>query len=281
MDPKQEPPSPDYVPGPEHPTLPNYVHGLEYPEYVAPSADEIPIEDQPLPADASPTTLSLGYVVDSDPSKEDPEEDPKEDLADYPADGGDDDEEEESFEDDDDEEDVEASKEDEDDEEEHLASADSAALPVIDHTCLRRVRKTVRLQPPMAASTEALITKFAFAPTPPSPPPSPLSPWSSPLSLIPSPPLPVISSLLPLPSPPTHTSPTYVEAQLGYRAAMIQLRATSPPLVPSPPLLLPSADRRSDIPETNMPFRKRLCLTALASRFKVGESSTAAAARQT
>nr|GEV38368.1 reverse transcriptase domain-containing protein [Tanacetum cinerariifolium] len=37
----------------------------------------------------------------------------------------------------------------------------------------------------------------------------------------------------------------------------------------------------SDIPETNMLFWKRLCLTALAFRFKVEESSTAAAARQT
>ncbi|GKD00639.1 hypothetical protein Tco_1170913 [Tanacetum coccineum] len=37
----------------------------------------------------------------------------------------------------------------------------------------------------------------------------------------------------------------------------------------------------SDIPETDMPFQKRLCLTALASRFKVEESSTTAAAMQT
>ncbi|GJS80492.1 hypothetical protein Tco_0730373 [Tanacetum coccineum] len=44
------------------------------------------------------------------------------------------------------------------------------------------------------------------------------------------------------------------------------LRATSPLPVPSPPLLLPSADRRSDIPETNMLFQKRLCLTAPASQ---------------
>ncbi|GKB96238.1 hypothetical protein Tco_0982375, partial [Tanacetum coccineum] len=34
--PEQAPPSPDYVLGPE------------YPEYVAPSDDEIPVEDQPL-----------------------------------------------------------------------------------------------------------------------------------------------------------------------------------------------------------------------------------------
>ncbi|GJY55038.1 hypothetical protein Tco_0446702 [Tanacetum coccineum] len=36
----------------------------------------------------------------------------------------------------------------------------------------------------------------------------------------------------------------------------------------------------SDIPEADMPSRKRLCLTAPASRFEVGESSTATATRQ-
>ncbi|GJW52884.1 hypothetical protein Tco_0096969 [Tanacetum coccineum] len=94
----EHPPSPDYVPGPEHPPSPDYVPGLEYPEYLVPSDAEAPIEDQPLPADASPTAISPGYVADSDP-----EEDPEEDPADYPADGGD--EEEESSEDDADDED--------------------------------------------------------------------------------------------------------------------------------------------------------------------------------
>nr|GFB77281.1 hypothetical protein [Tanacetum cinerariifolium] len=42
-----------------------------------------PMEDQPLPADASPTALSSGY------SKH--EKDPKEDPADYPVDIGDND----------------------------------------------------------------------------------------------------------------------------------------------------------------------------------------------
>ncbi|GJR67850.1 hypothetical protein Tco_0013915 [Tanacetum coccineum] len=37
----------------------------------------------------------------------------------------------------------------------------------------------------------------------------------------------------------------------------------------------------SDIPEVDMPSRKRLCLIAPTPKFKVGESSTAAAARQT
>ncbi|GJV06583.1 hypothetical protein Tco_1344239 [Tanacetum coccineum] len=60
----------------------------EYPEYLVPSEDEAPIEDQPLPADASPVALSPGYVPDTDP-----EEDSEEEHADYPADGGDGDDE--------------------------------------------------------------------------------------------------------------------------------------------------------------------------------------------
>nr|GEU41319.1 hypothetical protein [Tanacetum cinerariifolium] len=162
-----------------------------------------PSPNYPLPANASPTALSPGYVADSDP-----EEGPEEDPIDYPADRGYDEEEE-------------ASEEDEDADEEHLAPANStAATPpltprsprtniLFSQTRLHRERKTVRLQPHMAASTEALIAKFASAPTPPLPPPSPLSPWSSSLPHIPSPPL-------PLPSPPTHTSLTYVDAPLGY-----------------------------------------------------------------
>ncbi|GJY71234.1 putative reverse transcriptase domain-containing protein [Tanacetum coccineum] len=74
------PPSPDYVPGPEHPPFPDYVPGLEHP----PSHVEVPYIPEPA--------LSLGYVADSDP-----EEDPEEDHADYPADGGDYDDEEEGI----------------------------------------------------------------------------------------------------------------------------------------------------------------------------------------
>ncbi|GKD09398.1 hypothetical protein Tco_1189083 [Tanacetum coccineum] len=65
----QAAPSPDYVPCPEHPLSPDYVPG---PEYLVPSDDKIPIEDQPLHVDASPTALSPGYVAGSDP-EEDPE----------------------------------------------------------------------------------------------------------------------------------------------------------------------------------------------------------------
>ncbi|GJV45648.1 putative reverse transcriptase domain-containing protein [Tanacetum coccineum] len=84
--------------------------------------------------------------------------------------------------------------------------------------CLRRERKTARPQLPMAASTEALIAEYAFAPTPPSPPPSPLSPLSSPLLRISSPPL-----LL----PPLHTIPTYAHAPLGYKAPWFKVGESS------------------------------------------------------
>ncbi|GKD71249.1 hypothetical protein Tco_1325339 [Tanacetum coccineum] len=92
------------------------------------------------------------------------------------------------------------------------------------------------------------------------PPPSPLTPLSSPLPQIASPPLPTSppASVL-LASPPA--SPI---RPLGYRAAMIRLRAetlsTSHPLplpTSSLPLLLLSFDYRTDKPEITLPPRKR------------------------
>ncbi|GJX29547.1 hypothetical protein Tco_0237626, partial [Tanacetum coccineum] len=128
----------------------------------------------------------------------------------------------------------------------------------------------------------------------PTPPPSPLSPWSSPFPQIPSPPLPpILSPPLPVSSPPP-ASPIH---SLGYRAAMIRLRAEAPstshsppphiilshtrPDAPSsgtPPLHLLSTDRRADRPEVTLPPRKRLGI-ALGLRYEVGESSSAPTAR--
>nr|GFA05857.1 hypothetical protein [Tanacetum cinerariifolium] len=87
-----------------------------------------PIEDQPLPTDASPTTLSPGYVVNSDSEKN--EKDPEEDHADYPTDRGNNDD-DESSNDDDDDDDVEKDEEDKE-EEEHLASADPSDVSTDD-----------------------------------------------------------------------------------------------------------------------------------------------------
>ncbi|GJZ52761.1 hypothetical protein Tco_0607646 [Tanacetum coccineum] len=112
------------------------------------------------------------------------------------------------------------------------------------------------------------------APTFPSSPPSPLTL----LPQIPSPPL-------PLPLPPTHTSPTYAEAPLGYKVAKIQLRAASPPTyhpskIPSSLLLLPSTTHRDDILEADLPLQKRCRFTDPTGKFEIGESLAAVAARQ-
>nr|GFA38924.1 hypothetical protein [Tanacetum cinerariifolium] len=109
-----------------------YVPKPEYPKYLVPSNAEAPIEDQPLPDDASLAALSSGYVTDFDP-EEDPEEDPEDDPSDYHADGGYHDD-ESSRDDDDDKDEEKASKEEDDDdeeEEEHLAPADSFAIHLI------------------------------------------------------------------------------------------------------------------------------------------------------
>nr|GFB16142.1 hypothetical protein [Tanacetum cinerariifolium] len=200
------PPSPDYVPGPEHPPSPDYVPGPEhppspikipyvpkpkYPEYLGPSDYEAPLEDQPLPADASPIAASPDYVADFDP-----EEDPEDDQADYLADGGDGDDEPSDDDDDDD-------TDDEDLEEEPFEDKEDDEEK---ETRLRKAWKTVRPEPPMSASMEACIAKHAA---------------------LPSPPLLVPSLPLPLPSPLT-TSLTDTGAPLGYRAAETRMRALLP-----------------------------------------------------
>ncbi|GJX94971.1 hypothetical protein Tco_0349557 [Tanacetum coccineum] len=276
------PPSSDYVPGPEH--LPStievpYVPKLEYPEYLVPSDDEARMEDNPLPVDASPVALSPCYVADSDP-----EEDPEEDHVDYPADGGDDNDEPSDDDDDDDDtgdEDEEPFKDEEDDEEEeeHLAPADSPDVPVIDpvpsaedieafetdeaapthvpsprrHTARMSIRPQTPVPLPSGAEVERLLTL-------PIPPPSPLTPLSFPLPQIPSPPL----------LPPTSSLhlPPHVPTSLPL------LLSPLPPLPAS--LFIPPVDRREDTSEAELPPGKRLCLTALTSRYEVGESLTAA-----
>ncbi|GJV34858.1 hypothetical protein Tco_1407335, partial [Tanacetum coccineum] len=109
---------------------------------------------------------------------------------------------------------------------------------------------------------------FSLLSTPPS---SPLSSYSSPLPHIPSPPLP------PIPSP---SLPFY--SSIGYRAAMIRLRAeaasTSYSLPLPPPLHLLSTDHREDRPGVTLPPRKRLGI-ALGPTYEVGESSFAIADR--
>nr|GEU84228.1 hypothetical protein [Tanacetum cinerariifolium] len=186
------PPSLEYVPGPEHPPSLDYVPGPEH----------------------SPSPIEIPYV----PELEYPEylEDPKDDQANYPADGGDgndepSDDDDDDTNDEDPEEEPFEDEEDDEDEEEHLALVDSSAIPIVDpilpardtealeddepthtpgssiiiplsQTHLRRARKTVRPEPPMPASVEACIARHAALPSPPLLVPSLPLPFPSPLT---------------------------------------------------------------------------------------------------
>ncbi|GJT33984.1 hypothetical protein Tco_0924403 [Tanacetum coccineum] len=186
---RRSPPSPDYMPGPEHPPSPiyvPYVPGPIYLEFMPPEEDVLPTEEQPLPAAVSPTTDSLDYPTNRD--------------------GGE--EEEESFGDDTDDE--EENKDEDKEEEEYLASTDSV--------------------PPQDARLLAT----------PTPPPSPLFPLSLPLPQILSPLPQILLPPLPVSPPPLPASPTY---PLGYKVAMIRLRA------------------EVGVSEVTLPPQKRLCIT--------------------
>ncbi|GJS93316.1 hypothetical protein Tco_0800284 [Tanacetum coccineum] len=275
-----------------------------------------------MPAAVSPTADSPGYITESDleqDPKEEDDEDPKEDLADYPTDRDDEEEEEEESSRDDanDEEEDEG----EDEEEEHLALTNSLPSPAYRTTA----KMSIRAQTPIPFPSKAKVDRLLAISSPPT---SPLTSYSSPLLQIPSPPLPV-SSPLPISPSPLLANHTH---SLGYRAAMIRLRAESPstshplplpppivlshtrasmvmmraaapstyilaprsktppsgtpPLLPIPlptsplPLLLPSTDCRTDVLEVTLPPWKRLCI-ALDPRYEVGECSSAPTARPT
>ncbi|GKD88989.1 hypothetical protein Tco_1364496, partial [Tanacetum coccineum] len=217
---------------------------------------------------------------------EEDDEDPEEDPADYPADRDDedDDEEKEPTGDDVDDEDED---EDEEEKEEHLAPVDSVP-PVHRMTARISIWDEPSISLPPREEVERLLALTT-------PPPSPLTPLSSPLPQIPSPPLPASPPASVLPASPS-TSPIHL---LGYRAAMIWLRAEAastshslplpPPFILShtrpaapssgiPPLHLLSIDRREDRPYVTLLPQKRLGI-ALGPAYKVGESSSAAAAR--
>ncbi|GJU53072.1 hypothetical protein Tco_1226786 [Tanacetum coccineum] len=219
----QAPPSPDYVSSHEEqeqaPPSPDFVPELVYPDFMPPKDDVLPAKEQPLPVAVLPTTDLPGYITESDPEEdlEEDDEDPEEDPANYPTDKDDEEEGEESFEDaaDDEEEDEDEDKDKE--EEEHLAPVDS----VPPHVCHTTARMSIRDQTPIPFPSATEVDRLLAISTPPS---SPLTSYSLPLPHIPSPPLPV-SSPLPISPPPLLVSPTH---PLGYRAAMIWLRAESP-----------------------------------------------------
>ncbi|GKE58719.1 hypothetical protein Tco_1497904 [Tanacetum coccineum] len=277
----------------------DYMSEPVYPEYI-PLEDEhvFPAEEQPLPPVDSPTAESPGYITKSDP-EDDPEEyedDETEDgLVDYPMDCGDDGEDDDidSSGDDADNED----EDDENEEEEHLAPADSTIVvptdepvsppkgieptippPSTDITIGARI--TVRPQASISLLLEAEVERLRAMTTPSPSPPISLSPpfVGERLARCTAPP--AHSSPPPIPSPllPLSRCPTQIQTlRIASTQALIDAVTTiltSPPLPPSLYIPLP-VDRRDDIPESEQPPSKRLCLSTLGSRYEIGESSTA------
>ncbi|GJS10985.1 hypothetical protein Tco_0367781 [Tanacetum coccineum] len=195
---------------------------------------------------------------------------------------------------------------------ESFETDESAATPLSPPACRTTARISIRPEAPMPFPSEEEVERLLALPPPLPSPLISLSPPSAEERLarclaapaLPSSPHPIVPHL--------YGSPNYVRAPSGFRAAMGRLRASSPsthhPLHPSPPLppppsslhlpphvptslplpssslpplpaslfIPPPIDRKEDTPEAELPLRKRLCLTALTSRYEVGESSTAA-----
>ncbi|GKB17032.1 putative reverse transcriptase domain-containing protein [Tanacetum coccineum] len=310
----EHPPSPDYVPNPEHPPLPaeedqplpaNASPIALSSSYVADSDLEEDLEEDPkedhadYPAD--------GGDDDDEPSNDDDDDDDTDDEDEEPFEDEDDDEEEEylalaNF--------VIAPTVDyvpSSEETEPFKMDESAATPPSPPTHRTTARISIRPEAPMPFPLEEEVERLLVLP------PSPLILLSPPSAeeclarclaapALPSSPLPIV--------PHPYGSPNHVRAPSGFRAAMGRLRASSPsthhPLHPSPPLppppsslnlpphtptslplpssplppllaslFIPPVDCREDIPEAKLPPCKRLCLTALTSRYEVGESLTA------
>ncbi|GJV64920.1 putative reverse transcriptase domain-containing protein [Tanacetum coccineum] len=296
-------PSPDYIPCPKDPQTPLVPQDEDECE---PMFHEFSAEEQPLPPVDSPTAESPGYISESDP-EEDPEEYEDEEAedgpVDYPMDGGDDgdDDDGDSSGDDADDEDEDEEDEEDEEEEEHLAPADSAIViptgepvsppegtePVIppSSTDISTIgaRITVRLQASISLPPEAEVERLLAMTTPSPSPPISLSPPSAGERLARCMAPPAHSSPPPVPSPllPSSGCPTQVQTlRIASTQALIDAVTAalpSPPLPPLPPSLYipPPVDRRDDIPESEQPPRKRLCLSTLGSRYEIGESSTA------
>ncbi|GKD32435.1 putative reverse transcriptase domain-containing protein, partial [Tanacetum coccineum] len=84
--------------------------------------------------------------------------------------------------------------------------------------------------------------------------------------------------LIPSPLLPSSGCPTQIQTlRITSTQALIDAVAASlsSPLLPPSLYIPPPVDRRDDIPESEQPPRKRLCLSTLGSRYEIGESSTA------
>ncbi|GJS41915.1 hypothetical protein Tco_0566958 [Tanacetum coccineum] len=200
---------------------------------------------QPIPPVDSLLLCSTRYITESDP-KEDPEEyeddKTKDGPVDYPMDGGDDgdDDDDDSFGDDVDDED-EDDDEEEEKEEEHLAPVDSAIVVLTDE------------------------------------PEEILGYGARPYLYISSPP-PVPFTLLPSPGCQPNLNRDTQDSILSRAYCVVTAHFhhhSTTHLVPPSLYIPPPVDHRDGLPESELPPRKRLCLSTLGSRYEIEESSTA------
>nr|GEV62335.1 putative reverse transcriptase domain-containing protein [Tanacetum cinerariifolium] len=257
---------------PEAPPLPDYIPGPEYPEYLPPADEVFPAEEQPSPAAVSPTAESPGYIIDSDPEMDPEEEDGDDeksegDSIDYPTSRGDDDADDDG---DDLSEDAlhsSISASEDSDQTEPFEEGETAATPPSAYRVTARI--SVRPHIPMPFPLESKVERLLAIPTPPLslvlPTSYPLPPFLMPLPIF-----------TPLPPPPPIILPCT-------RASMVLIRSATPstfilaPLSRTPPIGTPPLE---GIPKADKPLQKRARFTTPTSGYEVGESSTAAAARQ-
>ncbi|GJW23947.1 putative reverse transcriptase domain-containing protein [Tanacetum coccineum] len=231
------------------PPSPDYMPGPEEPQSPPPLdfvpepmyPEYMPQEDEILPAEEQPLPAAASPTADSPGYV--PESDPEEDDEDPEEDPAD----YPADRDDDDDEEEEPSGDDADDEDEDEDEDEEeeeehpAPADSVPPVHRMTARISIRDEPSISLPPREEVERLLALTTPP---PSPLTPLSSPLPQIPSPPLPA--------SPPTSILPA------------------SPPASPI----------RQTGPEITLPPQKRLGVD-LGPRYKIGEGSSAAAARST
>nr|GFC16171.1 hypothetical protein [Tanacetum cinerariifolium] len=143
-------------------------------------------------------------------------------------------------------------------EEEHIAPTDSAVVIPTDEL-VSTPKGTEPIIPPPSTDTATTGARITIRPQ----------------TSISHPPEAKVERLLAMPTPSPSPLTSLSPPSAGERLA----RCTAPAALPSPSLPpplypLPFVNRRDDIPESEQPPHKRLCLSTLGSRYEVGESST-------
>nr|GFB42007.1 hypothetical protein [Tanacetum cinerariifolium] len=231
----------------------------------------IPAEEQPLPAAVLPTAESPGYITKLEPEMEPEENDGDDEKSeggsiDYPTSDNDaDDDGDDLLEDDADNEDEEESSNSEEEEEEHLAltvpaPAQYSFVSESDETEPFEEGETAATPPPFGYRIAARISVQ----------PHILIPFRSESE---------VERLLAIPTPPLSpvSLTSYILPQLFTPFPIYTPLPTSS--FPLPSSILSTSGSES-IPEVDIPLQKRARFTTPTSRYEIGESSVAAAARQ-